>query len=89
MKKKIISIIGLALFMGAVVFNVQMNNLDQQDSKLTLSEIAMASTNSVEKVTCSTYCAEVPGCACHWCDPCNNLWMDYNGAYDGYCYTEM
>jgi len=39
MKKKVISFIGLALFIGAVAFNVQMTNSNKQGSEVILKNI--------------------------------------------------
>mgnify|MGYP006286232919 FL=1 len=50
MKRKIISFIGLALFVGAVAFNVQMTNSNSQTNTVKVKKIeALASTSTVCK----------------------------------------
>jgi hypothetical protein len=52
MKKKIITFIGLALFVGAIVFNVQMTNSNKQSNEVILENIASAATSGY---TCFWY----------------------------------
>ena len=60
MKRKVISIIGLALFVGAVAFNVQMNSANNQTNDVTLKNIE-ALTASAEEDPIFAEC-------------CDNIW---------------
>jgi hypothetical protein len=48
MKKKIISMIGLALFVGAVAFNVQMNSDKNQNRVMIMSNLAALTASAQE-----------------------------------------
>jgi hypothetical protein len=67
MKKKIISMIGLALFVGAVAFNFQMNSDNNQNRGMTMSNLA-ALTASAQEIDpeCPNGCVEGSGgCYCY------------------------
>ena len=54
MKKKVISFIGLALFVGAVAFNVQMTNSNKQGNEVILKNIEALASGS------EAYCKNLP-----------------------------
>jgi len=70
MKKKIISFVGLALFVGAVAFNVQMTNSNKQGNEVILKNIdVIASTGD------SGSCVWGGSETCPlWDDPTNYVW---------------
>jgi len=70
MKKKIISMIGLALFVGAVAFNVQMNLSNNQTSDVTL--------NNIEALIASAQAEEPTGTG-----DCGTGYMYFCGYIDG------
>ena len=59
MKRKVISIIGLALFVGAVAFNFQMNSANNQTRNVTLKNIE-ALTASAQEVGTGCLCMYQP-----------------------------
>ena len=71
MKKKIISFIGLALFVGAVALNVKVTNNDSQINELTIENVKALESSSIEPPDNCTYggryhCALFPDTDAVW-----------------------
>ena len=93
MKRKAILIIGLALFVGVVAFNVQMNLSNNQTSDVTLNNIEALTASAEESGDCITECASGiiftvvgsvlacdGGCECHWVEGYSS-----DGSIWGFC----
>ncbi|MBS3742275.1 MAG: hypothetical protein KGY74_09160 [Candidatus Cloacimonetes bacterium] len=57
MKRKIISFVGLLLFVGVVAFNMQMVNSNNQSNKIKLKNVKALATS----VACYWYCDNMYG----------------------------
>lgn len=60
MKKQILSFIGLALFVGAVAFNLQTNSSGNQQGEVTLKSIKVL-TATASEASCTCYCDDDNG----------------------------
>jgi len=83
MKKKIITLIGLALFVGAVAYNMQIVNLNDHSNKLTLDKIEAIASGGGE---CECECPDGNGSCTgtESCD-CSSDWILYCDDVTVYC----
>ncbi len=83
MKRKVLILIGLALFVGAVAFNLQMNSINEQTSNLTLKQLEATAYNLDGEAYCECECDDGNGmcrgyesCDCSqssWYVVCDNI----------------
>lgn len=84
MKRKLISIIGLGLFVCAIGFNSQINSTDNKQDEVTLNSIKIL-TASASEASCTCKCEDGSSCTGYETCDCTSDWIKYCDDVTLYC----